>query len=158
MFPISEILLWLFVLYLGVAFGAGLYETRIVLPLWFERSAEGYRVDEAAMLRTDVGRRFWGPVTTLPLTLLTFANLAAAWVAPPLRHNWWLAAALLALAERLSTFVFFIPMALRLQRASASPATARLAAWWVRLNYGRVLLTLLAWLAALYTLSLSLPD
>ncbi|MDO7853811.1 DUF1772 domain-containing protein [Hymenobacter convexus] len=152
----SEILLWLFVLDLGVAFGAGLYETRIVLPLWFEPTADGYRVDGAAMLRTDVGRRFWGPAATLPLTLLTLANLALACLAPPLRHDWWLAAALLALAERLSTFAFFIPMALRLQRAPASAATARRAAWWVRLNYGRIFLTLLAWLAALYTLSL--PD
>ncbi|GAB2875009.1 anthrone oxygenase family protein [Hymenobacter ruber] len=150
----SAILLWLFVLNLGVAFGAGLYETRIILPQWFNRSAEGYRVDGPAMARTDVGRRFWGPVTTLPLTLLTFANLAMAWSAPGPRHGWWLAAAMLALAERLGTFAFFIPVALRLQRAADDAPTARLVAWWVRLNYGRNLLTLLAWLAALRAFSL----
>ncbi|MCI1189238.1 DUF1772 domain-containing protein [Hymenobacter sp. DH14] len=154
MISAAEILLWLFVIGLGVAFGAGLYETRIILPQWFRPSAEGYRVDGEAMQRTDVGRRFWGPVTTGPLTLLTLANLAVAWSAPAPRHGWWLAAALLALAERLGTFGFFIPAALRLQRAAAGPATARLAAWWVRLNYGRNLLTLLAWLAALRAFSL----
>jgi len=30
--PLAEVLLWLFVIDLGIAFGAGLYEKRIVLP------------------------------------------------------------------------------------------------------------------------------
>ncbi len=34
---ITEALLWLFVLNLGIAFGAGLYEQRIILPQWFSR-------------------------------------------------------------------------------------------------------------------------
>jgi len=31
----NNILLWMFVINLGVTFGAGLYEQRIVVPLWF---------------------------------------------------------------------------------------------------------------------------
>ena len=31
---IPDILLWLFVINLGIAFGAGLYEQRIILPQW----------------------------------------------------------------------------------------------------------------------------
>ena len=31
--PITELILWLFLLNLGVALGAGLYEARVVLPL-----------------------------------------------------------------------------------------------------------------------------
>ncbi|WP_236668656.1 anthrone oxygenase family protein [Hymenobacter rubidus] len=141
---------------LGVAFGAGLYETRIVLPQWFSKTAAGYRVNDEAMRAIDTGRRFWGMVTTLPLTLLTFANLAVAWSSPPPRHDWWLAAALLTLLERLGTFGFFIPTAIKLQRnvALSEAQAGQLAAWWVRLNYGRNLLTLLAWLAALRAFSL----
>ena len=74
---IPDILLWLFVINHGIAFGAGLYEQRMMLPLWFNRSSEsGIRVNSAAMRSTDSGRQFWAFVTTVPLTLLTLANLA----------------------------------------------------------------------------------
>ena len=47
---VREILLWLFVINLGIAFGAGLYEQRIILPLWFSSSSEpGVRVNSEAM-------------------------------------------------------------------------------------------------------------
>jgi hypothetical protein len=36
----SAVLLWLFVLNLGVAFGAGLYEHRIVVARWISTSPE----------------------------------------------------------------------------------------------------------------------
>jgi hypothetical protein len=151
----SEILLWLFVLNLGVALGAGLYETRMVLPQWFGPTATGYPANAEAMHTLDAGRRFWGMVTTLPLTLLTLANLALAWSATGPRQFWWLAAALLTLLERLGTFGFFIPTALALQRPTPLPVAQahRLVAWWRGLNYLRLLLNLLALLAALRVLS-----
>jgi hypothetical protein len=37
----SRALLWLFVINLGVALGAGLYESRIVVPQWLSVSREG---------------------------------------------------------------------------------------------------------------------
>jgi hypothetical protein len=38
-----EILLWLFVINLGIAFGAGLYESRITVPQWLTFSQDsGY--------------------------------------------------------------------------------------------------------------------
>jgi len=62
----SYIWLCMFVIDLGVAFGAGVYEQRIVLPQWFSRSSEnGWRVDDEAMRRTDAGRSFWAYVTTV---------------------------------------------------------------------------------------------
>jgi hypothetical protein len=75
---IQEILLWLFVTNLGIAFGAGLYEQRIIWPQWFGQSESGVRVNTAAMRSTDTGRRFWLSVTTVPLILLTLASLVAA--------------------------------------------------------------------------------
>ena len=36
---VPDILLWLFVINHGIAFGAGLYEQRVVLPQWFSRSS-----------------------------------------------------------------------------------------------------------------------
>src|SRR4051812_10655209 len=99
-----EILLWLFVINHGIAFGAGLYEQRIIWPQWFTRSESGIRVNSAAMWSTDTGRRFWLSVTTVPLTLLTLASLVAAWQSQVPRREWWLGAAIMTLFERVGAF------------------------------------------------------
>lgn len=140
---------------LGVTFGAGLYETRIVVPLWFHPEPGGiYWVDTVAMQRMDVGRRFWGLVTTLPLSLLTLINLYYAWQAAATQKTWWLAAVILILIERVGTFAFFIPTAIRLQRADSLPSqtVSRLSRRWMLANYGRIVLTLLGWLLTLKAL------
>lgn len=153
----TEILLWLFILNLGIAFGAGLYETRNVLPQWFTRAPDGgFRVDSEAMRRSDTGRRFWAYVTTVPLTLLTLAGLAVAWPVHDARHSWWFVAASITLVERIMTFSYFIPTALKLMRAETLPESAaeRMAAQWAHLNYIRAALTLVGWVAALKAFSM----
>lgn len=110
---LSVVVLWLFVINLGIAFGAGLYESRVVAPLWASAPPTSLRTPES-------GLRFWAIVTTGPLTFLTLASLYLAWQAGGPLGAWWLAAAIAALVERLSTFAYFIPTMLRLQR-SASP-------------------------------------
>jgi hypothetical protein len=103
------------------------------------------------MRETDPGRRFWGMVTTVPLTLLTLANAHFAFHSSGPTRSWWLAAVLLVSLERILTFTFFIPVALKLMRAE-TPATSTvldLAAAWATLNHVRSALTLLGWLMAL---------
>ena len=66
---ISTTLLWLFVINLGIAFGAGLYEHRIVVSRWITSSeysgsqSSGSHWNADAARRDDTGRRFWGFVT-----------------------------------------------------------------------------------------------
>src|SRR5205814_6973080 len=111
-----------FVINLGIAFGAGLYETRMIIPQWFSKnSVNELRVNSDAMRETDPGRRFWALVTTLSLTLVTLANLIAAWPSEGARHTWWLSASLIALVERIGTFTFFIPTAIKLMRDETLP-------------------------------------
>ena len=103
-------LLWLFVINLGIAFGAGLYEHRIVVGRWLTSAGESgahWRADAARL--DDTGRRFWAFVTTVPLTLLTFASLLAAWPGHGGFRIWWLASALATLGDRVLTFAYFIP-------------------------------------------------
>src|SRR6476661_10450593 len=96
---ISATLLWLFVINLGLAFGAGLYEHRIVVSRWITSSEfSGSQWNAETARRDDTGRRFWALVTTVPLTLLTLANLFVASQASSTVRWWWLAAALAALA------------------------------------------------------------
>jgi hypothetical protein len=146
----SATLLWIFVINLGIAFGAGLYEHRIVASEWLTSSREyGVHWHADAARRADTGRRFWGLVTTLPLTLLTLANLVAASRASGAIRGWWLAAALAALADRVFTFSYFIPTMVGLMKAADSPAAVAVAVRWWHLNYLRHAIVLAAWLLAL---------
>ena len=91
---ITEALLWLFIMNLGIAFGAGLYEQRIILPQWFNRSPES------------------------GLVIILF--------------------------ERIGTFSYSIPTALKLMRAESLPESTvdTMVSQWVHLNYVRAALTL----------------
>ena len=150
--PVSRALLWLFVINLGVALGAGLYDSRIVVPRWIG-AAQHWNAEAAR--QDDTGRRFWGLVTTVPLTLLTLANLIAAWRAPAPVRGWWLATAVAALADRVITFAYFIPTMVKLMRAPDSAASAAVAIQWARLNYVRLAILVAALLTALRAFSLS---
>lgn len=107
------------------------------------------------MQEIDSGRKFWAFVTTIPLTLLTLTNLVFAWQSQLPKHDWWLAAALITLVERIGTFTFFIPTAITLQKADSLPAgrVSHLTTAWIRLNYLRNGLNLLALVFALLALA-----
>ena len=147
---LAAALLWLFVINLGIAFGAGLYEHRIVVGRWLTSSREsGAHWNADAARRDDTGRRFWAFVTTVPLTLLTLANLFVAWHGRGALRDWWLAAALAALVDRAFTFSYFIPTMVRLMRAPDSPESVAVAMRWRNLNYLRHAIVLAAWLMSL---------
>jgi hypothetical protein len=149
------VLLWLFVINLGIAFGAGVYEHRIVLPRWLPSApVTGRHWMADAARQDDTGRRFWVFVSTLPLTLLTLLNLFAAWRSPGVLRGWWLLSALAALTDRLVTFGYFIPTLIALMAAADSPGAVAAATRWSRLNYLRHGVVLIAWLAALQAFAL----
>ncbi|KCZ71377.1 protein of unknown function (DUF1772) [Candidatus Methanoperedens nitroreducens] len=146
---ITEILLWLFVINLGIAFGAGLYEARIIVPQWVS-SPSTYRWP-------DTGPKFWAFVTTVPLTLLTIANLVAVWQAQGAMRAWWLGAVAAVVVERIMTFMYFIPTGLKLQRRDETISESKLKAMtsqWAHLNYVRLAIDLAAWVAALKAFSM----
>ena len=128
----AELGLLLLVINLGIVCGAGMYEQRVVLPLWFPKTSStsaGIRVNHAMILDTDPGMKFWAFAATVPLTLLTLLNLWTSFQAPlyapspaaALTSRWsavlyWRAAACVALLERTGTFCFFIPTMLHIMR------------------------------------------
>lgn len=147
----SRVLLWLFVLNLGIALGAGLYESRIVIPRWLSGSPETGFVWNARAARADsTGLRFWIWITTGPLTLITIANLAAAWRHRGNARPWWLGSSVAALADRAFTFSYFIPTMIALMGNEMLPSEAvDRARQWETLNYLRHAIMLIAWLLAL---------
>ncbi len=143
---VPRVLLWLFVINLGTAFGAGIYESRVVVPQWQNTPPQTW---------PNTGLEFWVYVTTVPLTLLTLASLVAAWRDQGPRRYWWLGAVAITVAERSATFSYFIPTMIRLMGTEDLPEAEVKAtlSQWRRRNYGRHVLTLAAWLAALKALS-----
>lgn len=153
---LEDLLLWLFVVFAGIAVGAGLYELRINVPRWFPRGPSATQINQAAFHEDDAGRRFWAFISTGPLTLMTLASCVVAWDQATARKQWWLGAATIMLCERIGTFGYFIPRMLAMM-APGRVAPERLgqaARQWSRLNYARAALAFAAWLAALRALSL----
>jgi hypothetical protein len=152
----SRALLELFVINLGIAFGAGVYESRIVFPEWLSSSAEsGLHWNAEAVRRHNTGLRFWVFVTTVPLTLLTLLNLVAGWRADGTLRRWWVAAGSGALLERTLTLFYFIPTLAGLTQALDSAESVATAAQWANLNHLRHAMVLTSWLAALKAFSLA---
>lgn len=148
------VLLWLFIINLGIAVGAGLYEHRVVIPDWISGDGSNAHWNADVARRDDTGLRFWAYVTTGPLTLLTLANFIVAWRAPGPERRWWLGAAVVVLADRLLTFLYFIPAMVALMKATDSPESVLVATQWTRLNYVRHALLFVGWMAALKAFSL----
>lgn len=150
-----QIVLWLFVLFLGITFGAGLYEIRVEIPQWLTMTNAGYVWNGAAAKGADPGMRFWAFVSTVPLTLLTLLSLYFSAKSKAPVRRWWMAATHTATLERLMTFFYFIPTMIQLMSADSSPEAVSRAMLWSSLNYVRLFLILVAWISALKALSVS---
>jgi Domain of unknown function (DUF1772) len=105
----------------------------------------------------NTGLMFWVYVTTVPLTVLTIANLIAAWLTQGPMRFWYLAAVCIVIVERVATFSYFIPTMVRLTSTEglAEGDIKAALSQWLLMNHGRHVLTLAGWLAALKALSLS---
>ena len=138
------IVLWLFVINLGIAFGAGLYEARVVIPEWASLPPRVW---------PNTGLLFWVYVTTVPLTLLVIAN-GFAWLRSDRPSNWYLAAMIFAVVERIATFAYFIPAMVRLMSSDAAPQSeiTEALSQWLLMNYGRHALVFSAWFSSLKAL------
>lgn len=137
--------LWLLVINLGIAFGAGLYEARVVVPGWMSLPVESW---------PNTGLLFWVYVTTIPLTLLAIINAMALFKDTHPRRRWWRNAVIVLAFERIATFSYFIPGMIVMMNGEAPRNEIEAAlSQWLLLNHGRHLLTFSAWLLALKALS-----
>lgn len=149
---LNEIILGLYVMNLGVAFGAGIYETRITLPLWFNSpSKNDLRIDKEMIIKMNVGRRFWGFATTIPLTMLTLIGIIIVFRQHGLLMEFWLAALLIILIERFGTFFYFIPTIIKMTKPEKLSENKQSGmAWhWMRMNNLRLAFNLAGWLLAM---------
>jgi H+/Cl- antiporter ClcA len=89
---VTRALLWLFVILLGIEIGAGLYEARVIVPLWADSPPESAWLWEAhreanPRLAPDAGRGFW-MFATPSLGLAALVTLMAGRKARGEQRRW----------------------------------------------------------------------
>ncbi len=163
--PIIDPILWLFVILMGITLGAGIYEARVLVPLWSAAppdSVIAYYQHNAAnpQFAPNQGGNFWLIVTPLT-TLTTIALLISSFWTQGIRRKLLFAASVTALIVQAATFTWFVPNILRLSGhvLTMNPdEVATIATLWVNLNWIRAALLFAAWMAGLRALSLSSKD
>jgi hypothetical protein len=151
---VSRVLLWLFVVALGIQIGAGIYETRVIVPLWSSAPPESVVAYNLQALRPESGTRFWIFATPL-LGLLGLANLFVAWRSNAGVRAWWLFAAAAVVVVVAVTFIYFVPELMRFaawREGAGAPIESRVRLW-VALNWVRVVVLVAAWLSLLRAFS-----
>ncbi|MEV0705121.1 DUF1772 domain-containing protein [Saccharopolyspora sp. NPDC050389] len=157
--PWRNSVVWLLPLaiFVGIQFGAGLYEKLVVVPQW--SSLPGDQV-VAAIENSGMkaaGRVFW-PFVSPMVGVLAIANLVAAWRSANANRSWWLAGSAFMIGYAVFSYSFFVPQMLMLQASGASWSATEiesLVSWWTGLNYLRMAIGAVGWLCVLRALSMS---
>jgi hypothetical protein len=159
---IEQTLLWLFVILSGIGVGTGLYEMRVIVPLWASAPPESVWYWEA--LRNthpeyvpNAGLRLWIFLTPAHL-LLALATLVAAWKTKGGHRRWLLASTVTFICLHLTAFVWFVPTINELMKSrelGISPEQVASKAYlWATLSWFRVPLGLFGFIAGLRALTL----
>lgn len=160
-FSIAKIVLWLFVVMLGIENGAALYEMSVITPLWGGSPPDSvtafyYHNTVNPQQTLNAGGRFWIFATPF-LGLLSIATLLTGRNTSSAHRKWRIAGAGLVFFLIVVTFAWFVPNILLLQSREVltmdPERVANLANWWVTLNYGRAILGLIAFFLTLRALT-----
>ena len=153
----APITLWLFVVALGLDLGAGIYEARIVVPLWASGVPETLAAGNPfARVAIDAGLRFWKYMTSA-VAILALAALVFGLHTPPAERTWRTMAAVAELCVVAMTLLYFRPTLIRLFMGHAEglshAAVSSVVRRWVLLSRVRIVVSFGAWLAALAALA-----
>ncbi len=160
---LSQIFLWLFVIFLSVSIGAGIYETLVVWPADFGAPPQSIWTlsdfwREHANLRPNSGLRFW--IFLTPVTgLLALINVIFALRSSGRYRSWLLLASVPTVIVIAITFIYFVPtlgVIWTSQRTGLSgEEVAAKVHMWVALNWLRTVIMTIAWLFLLRAFGLS---
>jgi hypothetical protein len=148
---IERILLWLFVVLAAMVVGGGLYELRVVIPLWAHAPPES--VWQFASLRTsqplytpNAGIRLWIFLTPLHL-LIAIATFVASLKTLDPHRRWVMISTAIFIVLHLAALFYFVPALDKIfssQNSGMSPAevVSRVHVWvygtWIRFVFGIV--------------------
>ena len=160
---LGQIILFLFVINLGIAIGGGLYEALVLVPIWAGAPPDSvlafhqHQIDYPAFV-THQGRRFWIVVTPL-VGVLSIATIISGLKANGSHRRWRIIGAGMSLVVVVVTFAWFVPTVLLLMSDEVTTLgkdrIASLANWWVALNWARAAIYIAAWIMGLRALMMS---
>jgi hypothetical protein len=146
---IEQVLLWIFVVLAAVVIGGGLYELRVIIPLWAHAPPES--VWEFATQRTNnpaftpnSGIQFWIYFTPAHL-LVSIATFVTAWKTQRAHRRWVMISTAVFIILHLGAIVYFVPAIDKLfnsRNLGMSPAevASRVHVWvygtWIRFFIG----------------------
>jgi hypothetical protein len=154
---VGTVALGLLLLWTGVQLGGGLYEKRVVIPLWAtDPTPDTLSRRLAECGETGSATRFW-PFVSPVVFLLAVLNMAFAWGYNGPARPWWLAAAAGFLLMSVGTYAYFVPTMISLMRRSHTYTPEKLSrtvSVWLNLSNVRLVIAVPAWLAALRAVTL----
>lgn len=152
---ISQLFLRLFVTFLSFEAGAGLYETRVLIPLWSASPPETVRNWDST-LTSRSRQRFWKLIHPA-LILSAVATLATGWQTPRKHRRWLLVSTVFSLIVEVASLTYFVPTLVKLLIERGEGLTdeeiSTKTKTWVKLNGIRAVLGTAGFLAALRALS-----
>jgi hypothetical protein len=157
--PGRTIWLFLLVIFVGIQFGAGLYEKAVIVPQWGDLPGDLVvgAIDASGM--RSAGRVFW-PFVSPVVGVLAIVNLVLAWRSQLPNRRWWIAGAALMCGYAIFSYSYFVPEMLVLQSSAGAWPAARVesvVSTWTGLNYVRMTIGAAGWFCALRALWLASP-
>lgn len=159
---IEQTLLWIFVILSAFVIGGGLYEMRVIVPLWANSPPDSAWYWEAQRLANpqyapNSGLRFWIYLTPLHFLVAT-ATLIAGWKTVGAHRRWLMVSTVIFILLHLSAFVWFVPVVSQILSSRAlglSPErVVSKTQWWVMLSWGRLMISLIGFGCGLRALQL----
>ena len=154
---LEQALLWLFVLLAGIVMGGGLYEMRVIVPLWAHSPPDSAWYWEAQRIANpqyapNSGLRFWIFVTPAHL-LVSVATLLAGWRATGAHRRWLFGATITFIVLHVSALMWFVPTIGQILNSRSLGVSAedvvRKTQMWVALSWARGALGIAAYAAGL---------
>ena len=155
---ITQTILWVCVMFVGIHIGAGVYEVFVITPLWAGATPESVTGWNPVPQYAINPARYWGIFSPV-VALLTLALLIAAWLMPQPRRKWALIAGVCLFIVVLSTVLFFVPILIKTigtrgANFSGGEITAMVNQW-VIWNWLRLAVMIVGWLAAIRALGMA---
>jgi hypothetical protein len=154
---IEQILLCVFVVLSAFVIGGGLYEMRVVVPLWAHSPPDSAWYWEAQRLANpqyapNSGLRLWIYLTPIHF-LISIATLIAGWKTTGAHRRWLVVSTVIFVLVHVSAFVWFVPVVGQILNSRALGLTAEQVVskthWWVTLSWGRFVIGLVGFVAGL---------
>ncbi|HEX8247582.1 MAG TPA: anthrone oxygenase family protein [Pyrinomonadaceae bacterium] len=149
-----RVILRLYLLSLTILIGGGIFEHIVLTPLWAGSPPESVTAWQYGVVQA----KFFGIASPL-YGLFSLALIIASFWMPTEQRKWALAAGICGITVMLTTIFFFIPILSKTQATRGAGLSGeeitRLTNQFVNWNYGRYVLMIGGWIAAMRAIILS---